>query len=135
LNPTPKKPADLLITNGTLLTLAKNSKRLFPGRRHRWKSNCRFRGLRKIASEYIAARTLEASGCLVMPGLVNAHTHAAMTCYRGMADDLPLMEWLNRYIFPAETGSDGDQVYWSTLLACAEMIRSGTTTFFDIVLV
>jgi 5-methylthioadenosine/S-adenosylhomocysteine deaminase len=57
-----------------------------------------------------------------------------MTCYRGMADDLPLMEWLNRYIFPAETESDGSQVYWSTLLACAEMFRSGTTTFFDMYL-
>jgi 5-methylthioadenosine/S-adenosylhomocysteine deaminase len=69
-----------------------------------------------------------------MPGLVNSHTHAAMTCYRGMADDLPLMEWLNHFIFPAEAKSSGDQVYWSTLLACAEMIRSGTTTFCDMYL-
>jgi 5-methylthioadenosine/S-adenosylhomocysteine deaminase len=57
-----------------------------------------------------------------------------MTCYRGMADDLPLMEWLTKYIFPAESQSDGNQVYWSTLLACCEMIRSGTTTFCDMYL-
>jgi 5-methylthioadenosine/S-adenosylhomocysteine deaminase len=51
-----------------------------------------------------------------------------------MADDLPLMDWLTRYIFPAESKSEGDQVYWSTLLACAEMIRAGTTTFCDMYL-
>jgi 5-methylthioadenosine/S-adenosylhomocysteine deaminase len=88
----------------------------------------------KISAAYEARRRIDAAGCLVIPGLVNAHTHAAMTCYRGMADDLPLMDWLNRYIFPAEAQSDEKQVYWSTLLACAEMIRSGTTLFFDMYL-
>jgi 5-methylthioadenosine/S-adenosylhomocysteine deaminase len=135
LNPTSKKPADLLITNGTLLPLAENSKIPFRGAVAIVGNQIAALGDREqIASEYEASRTIDASDCLVMPGLVNAHTHAAMTCYRGMADDLPLMEWLNRYIFPAETESDGDQVYWSTLLACAEMFRSGTTTFFDMYL-
>ena len=108
----------------------------FPwGRGRRRESDCRPWELWKKSPRSIeSARTIDASGCLVMPGLMNGHNHAAMTCYRGMADDLPLMEWLTRYIFPAETGSDGDQVYWSTLLACAEMIRSGTTTFFDMYL-
>ena len=55
-----------------------------------------------IASRYRGRRVVDASGRVVMPGLVNAHTHAAMTCFRGIADDLELMEWLNRYIFPAE---------------------------------
>jgi len=49
--------------------------------------------------------TIDASGCVVMPGLVNSHTHLPMVCFRGMADDLPLMEWLNKHIFPAEHAS------------------------------
>jgi 5-methylthioadenosine/S-adenosylhomocysteine deaminase len=87
-----------------------------------------------LKGRFDALRVIDSRGCLILPGLVNAHTHAAMTCYRGMADDLPLMEWLTKYIFPAEGKSDGDQVYWSALLACAEMIRSGTTTFCDMYL-
>ncbi len=89
---------------------------------------------REIENRFRASHVIDASGGLIMPGLINSHTHAAMTCYRGMADDLPLMEWLDKYIFPAESKSDGDQVFWSTLLACAEMIRSGTTTFCDMYL-
>ena len=69
-----------------------------------------------------------------MPGLINGHTHAAMSMFRGLADDLPLMEWLNQYIFPAESHMDGAFVYDGTLLACAEMILSGTTTFCDMYL-
>jgi 5-methylthioadenosine/S-adenosylhomocysteine deaminase len=72
------------------------------------------------------------SSSLVMPGLINAHTHAAMVFFRGLADDLPLMEWLEKYIFPAERKNVNEElVYLGTLLACAEMIRSGTTTFCD----
>ena len=67
-----------------------------------------------------------------MPGLVNGHTHAAMTCFRGIADDLELMDWLNNYIFPAEARNVNPELaYWGRLLACAEMIKSGTTTFCD----
>lgn len=69
---------------------------------------------------------------IIMPGLVNGHTHAAMTCFRGIADDMELMDWLNNYIFPAEARNcDPELAYWGTMLACAEMIRSGTTTFSD----
>ncbi len=79
-----------------------------------------------------ANEVLDASGCLVMPGLINLHTHAAMTCFRGLADDLPLQEWLHEYIFPAEASYvDEATVYWATLLAVVEMIKSGTTTFCD----
>ncbi len=75
---------------------------------------------------------LDGQDCLVMPGLVNAHTHAPMALFRGLADDLPLKVWLEEHIFPAEgRWVDSDFVYWGTLLACAEMIRSGTTTFAD----
>ena len=66
-----------------------------------------------------------------MPGFVNAHTHAAMTLFRGFADDLPLMEWLQGHIWPAEARLQADDVYWGTRLACAEMIRSGTVCFWD----
>lgn len=65
------------------------------------------------------------------PGLVNGHTHAAMTLFRGYGDDLPLMEWLQTRIWPAEAKLTEDDVYWGTRLACLEMIRSGTTRFFD----
>ncbi|MBW2065088.1 MAG: amidohydrolase [Deltaproteobacteria bacterium] len=81
-----------------------------------------------------ARKVLDAEGCIVMPGIVNGHTHAAMSLFRGLADDLPLMEWLNNYIFPVESRMDSDFVYKGSLLACAEMILSGTTTFCDMYL-
>ena len=77
---------------------------------------------------------LDAEGGLILPGLVNTHTHAAMTLFRGLADDLPLMEWLNHYIFPVEGRMDGDFVHLGTRLACAEMIRGGITCFCDMYL-
>jgi 5-methylthioadenosine/S-adenosylhomocysteine deaminase len=67
-----------------------------------------------------------------MPGLVNSHTHLPMTLFRGLADDLPLDSWLNDHIFPAESAHlQPDSVRWGTLLACAEMLLSGTTTCCD----
>ena len=85
-----------------------------------------------IFQKYTAKKTVSAEGSLVMPGLVNCHTHAAMTCFRGMADDLELMDWLNNYIFPAEAKNVNPHLaYWGSKLACAEMIKSGTTTFCD----
>jgi 5-methylthioadenosine/S-adenosylhomocysteine deaminase len=128
----PKK-ADILIKNGVVLTM--NDGGHFQ------------RGAVAIENERIAAvddeealqgweakRTIDAKGGIIMPGLVNAHTHAAMTCFRGIADDLPLMTWLNDHIFPAEAQLDIDKVYRGSLLACAEMIMSGTTTFCDMYL-
>ena len=85
-----------------------------------------------IARQYSARKTITAKDSLVMPGFVNCHTHAAMTCFRGIADDMELMDWLNNYIFPAEAKNvNKDLAYWGSLLACAEMIKSGTTTFCD----
>ncbi|MFH1081166.1 MAG: amidohydrolase [Pseudomonadota bacterium] len=85
-----------------------------------------------IALEFRGRRVIDARGSLVMPGLINSHTHAAMTCFRGIADDMDLMDWLSNYIFPAETRNvDPELAYWGSLLACAEMILSGTTTFCD----
>lgn len=76
-------------------------------------------------------RVIDARGGIVMPGLVNAHTHTAMTLFRGYADDMPLEDWLFQKIFPAEDKLDPEAVYWGSLLACAEMIKSGTTLFAD----
>jgi 5-methylthioadenosine/S-adenosylhomocysteine deaminase len=86
------------------------------------------------AASWHAERHVDARGGLILPGLVNAHTHAAMTCFRGLADDLPLMNWLNDHIFPAESRLKAEHVHLGTLLACAEMLLSGTTCFCDMYL-
>ena len=79
-----------------------------------------------------AEKTIDATGQLTMPGLVNTHTHAPMTLFRGLADDLNLMTWLNEHIFPAEAKSvKKEMVYWCSKLAAAEMILAGTTTVAD----
>ena len=67
----------------------------------------------------------------VIPGFVNMHTHAAMTLFRGFGDDVPLMAWLEEKIWPNEAKLTHDDIYWGAKLACVEMLRSGTTTFFD----
>ena len=86
----------------------------------------------QILAEYPAVQTLAGDKRIVMPGLVNGHSHAAMTLLRGVADDLALMDWLNNYIFPAEVEFvDPEFVRIGTELACWEMIRGGTTTFVD----
>lgn len=69
--------------------------------------------------------------CIAIPGLVNTHTHAAMTLLRGYADDMPLEDWLSQKIWPLEANLTGEDVYWGTRLACLEMIRSGTIAFSD----
>ena len=86
----------------------------------------------EAAARYHAAETVERPSHLLIPGLVNAHTHAAMTLLRGLADDLPLMEWLQQHIWPAERRwMSAEFVEHGTELAIAEMLRGGTTTFND----
>jgi 5-methylthioadenosine/S-adenosylhomocysteine deaminase len=85
-----------------------------------------------ISQSYSARETLHGENRVLMPGLVNGHSHAAMTLLRGVADDLDLMTWLNDYIFPAEVAFvDSEFVRIGTELACWQMIRGGTTTFVD----
>ena len=85
-----------------------------------------------IAANYSAVETLAGKNRVVMPGLINGHSHAAMTLLRGLADDLALMDWLTNYIFPAEVQFvDAEFVRIGTELACWEMVRGGTTTFID----
>ncbi len=78
-----------------------------------------------------ADRVIDASGHLLMPGLINAHTHMAMSLFRNYAEGLPLHEWLTEKIWPAEAQLTGEDVYDGTMLAIAESIRSGVTTFND----
>ncbi|MEZ5078840.1 MAG: amidohydrolase [Solirubrobacterales bacterium] len=75
--------------------------------------------------------TIDAAGAPLVPPLLNGHTHAAMTLFRGSGGDLPLMPWLQNKIWPVEAKLEAEDVYWGTRLACAEMIRSGTTRFWD----
>ncbi|SHE56403.1 5-methylthioadenosine/S-adenosylhomocysteine deaminase [Desulfacinum infernum DSM 9756] len=128
-------PCDLLIVRGEVLTLDADDRRIRDG------AVAVSDGLvldvgpaRELSARYRPERVLDAGGSVVLPGLVNAHTHAAMTLFRGLADDLPLMDWLHNHIFPAEEKLTEDWVYWGTLLACAEMILSGTTCFCDMYL-
>ncbi|WP_392535858.1 amidohydrolase [Nostoc sp. C117] len=86
----------------------------------------------KIMASYKADRTLPGEGMVLMPGLVNGHSHSAMVLFRGLADDLALEDWLQNYIFPAEGKFvDENFVRVGEQLACWEMIRGGTTTFVD----
>lgn len=78
-----------------------------------------------------ATQTLDGYRKAIIPGLVNSHTHAAMTLFRGFGDDMPLMPWLEQKIWPNEAKLTHEDVYWGAKLACLEMIKSGTTTFFD----
>ncbi len=86
----------------------------------------------KLEARFLAAQRLEARGKLILPGLINAHNHAPMTLLRGLADDLALQDWLEKYIFPAEARNVTEEfVTWGTRLAALEMIRGGTTTYAD----
>lgn len=87
-----------------------------------------------LRDRYEPSRVIDAAGCAVLPGLINAHTHAPMSIFRGLADDLPLMDWLEHYIFPVEAHLCKQWVRFGALLACAEMLLSGTTTFCDMYL-
>lgn len=74
---------------------------------------------------------IDGTDLVALPGFINSHTHAAMTLLRGYADDMPLMDWLEKKIWPLEARLTGEDVYWGTMLAIVEMIRSGTTCFAD----
>jgi 5-methylthioadenosine/S-adenosylhomocysteine deaminase len=86
----------------------------------------------EISSKYEATQKIDATGKLILPGLINAHTHIPMVLMRGLIDDVTLDDWLSKYIFPAEARNVNEEyVRWGSRLALAEMIRSGTTTFAD----
>ena len=125
--------ADILVYNGTILTMDSQNKIIPNGILAISGNKISYIGKDEKGS-IKAKKELDTQGGLILPGLINSHTHAAMSLFRGLADDLPLMEWLNNYIFPVEGKMDADFVRVGTLLACAEMIMSGTTTFCDMYL-
>ena len=129
----PPAAVSLIITNGIVITVDGNRRILNPGA-------VAINGTdivavdtpAVIASRYRAAQTIDATGKVVMPGLINTHTHAAMVMFRGLGNDLNLMDWLQKYIFPAEAKTVSPEfVRVGTRLALLEMIESGTTTFAD----
>jgi 5-methylthioadenosine/S-adenosylhomocysteine deaminase len=129
----PERKPDLIIRGGMALTMADGDGPLQNAR-----ISIRAGRIVEVRSEDEeevlpdGVEILDAEGAVIMPGLVNGHTHAAMTLFRGFADDLPLRTWLFDKIFPVEARAlDPETVYWGALLACLEMIASGTTTFSD----
>ena len=127
------REVDNIISGGTILTLDENDRRIDDGAVAISGDTIVAVGKsEEILNQFVGKTLIEAKNSIIMPGLVNCHTHAAMTCFRGIADDLELITWLNKYIFPAEAKNVNPELaYWGSLLACAEMIKSGTTTFCD----
>jgi 5-methylthioadenosine/S-adenosylhomocysteine deaminase len=127
------RPVDLVIANGIVVTMDASRRVLSPGSVAI--SGATIAGVgtpEEIARTFKAGEVLEASGRVVMPGLINTHGHAPMVLYRGLGDDLALMDWLQKYIFPAEAKTVSPSfVRTGTNLATLEMIRSGTTTYVD----
>ena len=128
-----KQHADLLILNGIVLTMDKRHRVIESGGIAIINSKIAELGeVGAIKEKYSSEIVIDAEGKLVMPGLINAHTHAPMSIFRGFADDLPLDRWLYDHIFPLEAEFiNSETVATGTRLAIAEMIRSGTTTFND----
>jgi len=124
---------DLLITNGLILAAPGVQPPIPSGYvAIRNKTIVAVGKMCSLPQQHTARQTIDAHGGLVMPGLINGHCHAAMTLFRGLADDLPLMEWLQCHIFPAEARFvSKEMAYWCSKLAAAEMILSGTTTVAD----
>ena len=134
MKPDSEKRVDLLIRNGTVLTMDEKATVIPDGAVAVVGQSIKAVGPSADFTQWQAARTLDARGGLILPGLINTHTHAAMALFRGLADDLPLMTWLNDHIFPAEAKLTPELVRVGTRLACAELIRSGTTCFCDMYL-
>ncbi len=124
---------DLLVSGGTVLTLDAADTVIADGAVAVAAGRIVAVGPRRnLSRRYRARRSIEAPGHLVLPGLVNAHTHVAMTLLRGIKDDQDLMTWLTKYVFPIEARFVSPEfVRAGALLACWEMIASGTTTFAD----
>jgi 5-methylthioadenosine/S-adenosylhomocysteine deaminase len=127
------QPVDLVVRNGTVVTVDAGRRVIAHGAVAVDGGRIAAVGTEaEVDAQFRGKDVLDAAGGIVMPGLVNAHTHAAMVLFRGVADDLKLMEWLQKYIFPAEKiNVTAEFVRAGTRLAALEMIRSGTTTFVD----
>jgi 5-methylthioadenosine/S-adenosylhomocysteine deaminase len=125
--------ADLLVLGGTVVTMNKNRDVIEDGAVAVKAGKIVAVGTRAdISRHYVGRQTVNAAGKLIIPGLINGHTHVPMVLFRGLADDLDLQEWLTKYIFPAEAKNVNEEfVRVGTRLGLAEMIRGGTTTYCD----
>lgn len=119
----------LLLTNGRILTMAGAEPEIIEGSLGIESGKIVFVG--DAPSDFKPDKTIDAENGIILPGLINAHTHIAMSLLRHSADDLPFWTWLNESILPVEEKLTPDDVYIGSLLGIAEMIRSGTTTFSD----
>jgi 5-methylthioadenosine/S-adenosylhomocysteine deaminase len=128
-----KVNADLIVRGGTIVTMDNARRVINDGAIAVTEGRIVALGPRaEIEKKYVARETVEAGGKLIVPGLINGHTHIPMTLFRGLADDLDLQDWLTKYIFPAEAKNvSEDFVRAGTRLGLAEMIRGGTTTYCD----
>lgn len=127
-----KKKSDIIIEGGTLLTMVDGEEPVRDARLIISGDSIDGVSVRKDSPLPEADEIIHAGDAIILPGLINTHGHSPMTIFRGMADDLPLKEWLFDHIFPAEAKHiNPDTVYWASLLACLEMIASGTTTSVD----
>jgi 5-methylthioadenosine/S-adenosylhomocysteine deaminase len=128
-----KEKVDLLVAGGTVVTMDGERRILEDGAvAVRGDAILAVGSRTEMEAKYDGAQRIEARGKLVLPGLINGHTHVPMTLLRGLKDDVTLDVWLTKYIFPAEAKNvNEDFVRWGTRLAALEMIRGGTTTFGD----
>ena len=124
---------DLLVLNGTLVTMDEKHRVIQDGGVAVERGRIVAVGAsRDLVRKYTATERIDAAGKLIIPGLINGHTHVPMTLFRGLADDLDLQDWLTKYIFPAEAKNVSEEfVRAGTRLGLAEMIRGGTTTYCD----
>lgn len=129
----PKWTADLVIVGGTIVTMDKKRRVIEDGAVVINDGRIALVGNRKSTTYNLTAKqTINAEGKVIIPGLINTHTHIPMVLFRGIADDLDLQEWLTKYIFPAEAKNvDENLVRIGTRLGLAELIRGGTTTYCD----
>src|SRR6202041_1693378 len=125
--------ADLLIVHGTVVTMDAHRRVIDDGAiAVLGDSILAVAKSSEIESKYEAPKIIDARGAIIMPGLINGHAHAAMSLFRGIADDLSLDDWLKKYIFPAEARNvTEDFVVWGTRLGILEMMRGGITTYAD----
>jgi len=128
-----RKAVNMIITGGTVVTMDAKKRIIENGAVAIEKDKIVAVGTAdEIARQFSSKQIINADGKVIIPGLINTHTHIPMTLFRGIADDLDLQEWLTKYIFPAEAKNvTEDFVRVGTRLGLAEMIRGGTTTYCD----